>query len=93
MRVRLSVAVAALLYGTLAMADGTKLADGSLDNITAGTAGGNNQLLASGGAVVGNNSDATIRITGTLDLSGEAQSGASGLNVVNSSESTVANGV
>lgn len=92
MRVRLSVAVAAVLYGSMALADGHRLGDGSLDSITAGTAQ-SESMIASGGAVVGNNSEAKIKITGTLDLSGEAQSGANGLNVVNSSESTVANGV
>lgn len=66
------------------------LTDDTLDAVTAGTAA---HPLASGGAVVGNNSQAVLNITGTLDLAGEAQSGARGLNVVNSSESTVANGV
>lgn len=90
MRARLSCAIAAVLYGGAALAGGQPLGDQSLDGITAGTA---DTVLASGGAVVGNNSEADIKITGTLDLSGEAQSGAAGLNVVNSSESTVANGV
>ena len=91
MRARLSIAIAAALYGGVAFA-GQPLGDQSLDHITAGTAE-TMPMIASGGAVVGNNSEADINITGTLDLSGDAQSGASGLNVVNSSESTVANGV
>jgi hypothetical protein len=94
MRARISIAVAAVLYGGLAMANGQKLGDTSLDTITAGTATQvQSPVIASGGAVVGNNSEADIKTTGTLNLSGEAQSGATGLNIVNGSESTVANGV
>jgi hypothetical protein len=70
---------------------GTPLSDTALDRVTAG--GADQSLQGSGGAIVGNNSDAKLVLTGTLELGGEAQSGAMGLNVVNSSESTVANGV
>jgi hypothetical protein len=75
---------------TVAIA-GSPLPDSALDQVTAGTA--DQTLQGSGGAIVGNNSDAKLVLTGTLELGDEAQSGAMGLNVVNSSESTVANGV
>jgi hypothetical protein len=87
----LSMSIVALLYGGSAAADAIRLADTSLDGVTAGTA--DNPVQGSGGAIIGNNSEATLLLTGTLDLRGDAQSGARGLNVVNSSESTVANGV
>ena len=83
------IALGATTWASAAHGAAAPLTDETLDAVTAGTA----QPLASGGAVVGNNSSAVIDITGTLNLSGEAQSGARGLNVVNSSESTVANGV
>lgn len=90
-RIRMGI-LAALGAAAWAGAAGASapLTDDTLDAVTAGTAA---HPLASGGAVVGNNSQAVLNITGTLDLAGEAQSGARGLNVVNSSESTVANGV
>jgi len=90
MRTRISLAIAAVLYGGTVMAGPAPLADSALDQVTAGTA---DQLQGSGGAVVGNHSEANLVLTGTLNLSDEAQSGARALNLVNSSESTVANGV
>jgi hypothetical protein len=84
-------ALGAASWAGVALGAGAPLADDTLDAVTAGSAA--EGPLASGGAVVGNNSEAVLNITGTLDLGGEAQSGARGLNVVNSSESTVANGV
>lgn len=85
------LAAAAILCGPAAMAELTPLSDSTLDQITAG--GGEQPLQGSGGAIVGNNSEAELVLTGTLDLGDEAQSGANALNLVNSSESTVANGV
>ena len=90
-RSQVSVAIAALLSSSVVMADPVRLTDGALDQVTAGTP--EYPLQGSGGAIVGNNSEATLFLTGTLDLSDEAQAGANGLNLVNSSESTVANGV
>jgi hypothetical protein len=90
LRMGIIAALAAASWASAAHA-AAPLADDKLDGVTAGTA--SEQPLASGGAVVGNNSEALLNVTGTLDLGGEAQSGANGLNVVNSSESTVANGV
>ncbi|HEX6999289.1 MAG TPA: hypothetical protein VF322_14200 [Gammaproteobacteria bacterium] len=90
-RSTIALAVAAVLCGSAATAGPTPLSDAALDQITAG--GGEDALQGSGGAIVGNNSQAKLLLTGTLDLAEEAQSGATALNLVNSSESTVANGV
>lgn len=87
---KIAIAIALALASSAAIAGPTELTDQALDAITAG---GDENVQGSGGAVVGNNSEAVLVLTGTLDLSGEAQSGARALNVVNSSESTVANGV
>lgn len=84
-------AAPALWVGTAVIAGPVPLTDSALDRVTAGTA--SETLQGSGGAIVGNDSEAILVLTGTLDLAGDAQSGARGLNVVNSSESTVANGV
>jgi hypothetical protein len=88
----ISLAISALFCASAATAGPTRLSDSALDQITAGT-GGDFALQGSGGAIVGNNSEAKLLLTGTLDLDDEAQSGANALNLVNSSESTVANGV
>ncbi len=60
------------------------LEDGVMDQVTAGT-------TDSGGIVVGQNSETAVNRTTGLDLSGEAQGSANGLNIVNSTESAVAN--
>jgi len=78
-----------LLSASLVHAGPVSLGDGVLDHVTAG----GNEVSGSGGAIVGNSSEATINQTGGVTLEGEAQSGAKGLNLVNSAESTVANGV
>lgn len=67
------------------------LDDSTLDKVTAGTDA--TDTAGSGGAIVGNSSDATINQIGGVDLDGEVQSGAKALNLVNSVESTVANGI
>lgn len=79
-----------LLVGTsLAYAGPVPLSDSVLDSVTAGTA----EAGGSGGAIIGNSSEATINQTGGVSLEGEVQAGAKALNLVNSAESTVANGV
>ena len=79
-----------LLVGTsVAHAGPVALNDVVLDSVTAGSS----DVGGSGGAIVGNSSEATISQTGGVSLDGEAQSGAKALNLVNSAESTVANGV
>ena len=62
-------ALAAASWAAGAHGAGAPLADDTLDGVTAGTA---SQPLASGGAVVGNNSEAVLNITGTLDLGFDA---------------------
>lgn len=88
---QVSLAIAAILLAPSGFAGPSSLSDSDLDGITAGTPG--SAIQGSGGAIVGNNSEALLTLTGTLELSTEAQSGAMALNLVNSSESTVANGV
>jgi hypothetical protein len=67
------------------------LDDSVMNRVTAGSE--NNVLEGSGGAVVGNSSTASIHSVGSVTLSDGAQSNAQSLNLVNSSESTVANGL
>ncbi len=83
-----------LLSASLASAGPVSLGDTALDQVTAGTGTNHGSSSSgSGGAIIGNSSVATISQTGGVTLEGEAQSGAKGLNLVNSAESTVANGV
>ena len=63
------------------------LEDSVMDRVTAG------ETTEGGGFVVGNSSEIVSNRTTGLDLSGEAQQGAKGLNIVNSAESAVANTV
>ena len=72
-------------------ADPVTLDDLTLDRVTAGT--DTTDPGGSGGAIIGNSSTATINQVGGVELDGEVQSGANALNLVNSVESTVANGV
>ena len=74
-----------LLGARSAHAEPVALNDRSMDQVTAGNA------EEGGGAVVGNSSDAVDNRTRRLGLSGEAQQGAQGFNIVNSAESAVAN--
>ncbi len=78
-----------LLGASMVQAAPMALGDRTLDQVTAGSS----EVGGSGGAIIGNSSEATINQTGGVDLSDEVQMGAKGLNLVNSSESTVANGV
>jgi len=68
-----------------------RLADLQLDRITAGDAGSSGQDL--GGTIVAAGSQATIKNTGGVTLEESAQNGAQALNLVNASQSRVANGV
>lgn len=88
------VAIAIAMSCGAAYAGPTELSYDEMDVITAGTSNhGGSSTAASGGAIVGNNSQADIVLTGAVEVGSEAQSGARALNLVNSSESTVANGV
>jgi hypothetical protein len=78
-----------LFSGALVQAEPMVLSDRNLDAVAAGSG----EVSGSGGAIIGNSSEASINQTGGVNLSESAQSGAKGLNLVNSAESTVANGV
>ena len=83
-----------LLVVPLAYADPVRMDDTALNSVTAGTGShSHNEAGGSGGAIVGNSSVATISQTGGVSIDGESQANAKALNLVNSSESTVANGV
>lgn len=83
------VLVSCLLITSMVDAAPMVLDDAALDFITAGST----EVNSSGGAVVGNSSEAIINQTSSVALSGEVQADAKGLNLVNSSASAVANAV
>jgi hypothetical protein len=74
-----------LLHVQLGHSKPVALDDRTMDTVMAGSA------TAGGGVVVGQSSKAAANRTTGLDLSGEAQQGANGFNIVNSTESAVAN--
>ncbi len=87
-----------LLVGALVLAHGGQafgqtrpLTDVQMARITAGhtEAGGERRS----GVIVGNSSTATLRPTAIIDLKGSAQQGSRALNMVNSAQSSVANGI
>jgi hypothetical protein len=65
------------------------LRDTQMDNVTAGQS----DTSSAGGSIAANNSTVTTNNTGAVNLSGSALNGAAGINIVNSSDSAVANGV
>ena len=90
-RVSRSIVTAAclLLGASLVQAEPVALSDSAMDGVTAGMA----ETSGSGGAIVGNSSEATISQSGGVTIGDSVQSEAAALNLVNSAESTVANGV
>jgi hypothetical protein len=70
-----------------------RLADRQLDQITAGDSGAGSSGQDLGGAIVAAGSEATITGSGAVTLEDSTQKGAQALNLVNSSQSRVANGV
>lgn len=84
-----SLASAALLLAGTAMAAPQELSADQLEWITAGT---DSNPPPNGGAIVGNGSSAELKSAGEVIID-NAQSDVRALNIVNSSESTVANGV
>lgn len=87
---RALIATMQLLSGLLlvtqpAHSEPVALTDRAMDQVTAGEA------TEGGGVVTGNSSEAVVKRTARLDLNGEAQQNANGLNIVNSTESAVAN--
>lgn len=65
----------------------------NLSELDALTAGNSNNPAPNGGAIVGNGSNATLKSSGIVEISDNAQADSRARNLVNSSESTVANGV
>lgn len=80
----------ALVVAGSAHAEPTQLSLTQLDDVTAGNA---ETSSASGGAIVAGGSKGTVSSTGTVEIGDGVQAEATALNLVNSSESTVANGV
>lgn len=77
----MSFAVAALALTTDAFAGPKALSDGELEGVVAGS------------AIIGNGAEAAVSEHGAVDLSDSALSEAAALNVSNSAESLMANGV
>jgi len=70
-----------------------RLADRQLDQITAGDSDAGSSAQDLGGAIVAAGSEATITGSGAVTLEDSTQKGAQALNLVNASQSRVANGV
>lgn len=70
-----------------------RLADLQLDRVTAGDSGAGSSTEDIGGTIVAGGSQATINSTLGMTLEDGAQSGAQALNLVNATQSRVANGV
>jgi len=85
----LSLAIGVALCTSTVQSDPTMLTDWTLDKLTAGTS----VQQGSGGAIIGNSASATLNTSAAVSIADEVQSSANALNLVNSSESTVANGV
>jgi hypothetical protein len=90
------LAVSSLSLATsLAFAAPVELNDTQLERIAAGTSEFDPGSAAqrSGGAIVGNSSTATLSTSGDVTLGDAVQQGARGVNLANSAESSIANGV
>jgi hypothetical protein len=83
-----------LVASPLAMAGPVVLTDQQLERVSAGSSNYENGGSAgSGGAIVGNYSSASLTTSGDVTLKDGVQQGARAVNLVNSAESGVANGV
>ena len=85
----------ALAASPLAMAGPVVLTDQQLERVSAGSSNyeHGNTATGSGGAIVGNYSTANLTTSGDVSLKDGTQQGARAVNLVNSAESGVANGV
>jgi hypothetical protein len=89
-----SASITLTLVTGAAVADLRPLTNEQLDRVTAGTAGEQPTLSqAAGGMVVANKSVAAVNDTAAVSLDEGAQDGAKGVNVVNSADSLIAQGV
>ncbi len=86
----LGAAVALAVAAATVQANPAAMSLDEMDHVTAGQA---TNLTASGGAIVGNDSSASVTSSGDVSLSDGVQASARALNLVNAAESTVANGV
>ena len=66
------------------------MVDTQMDKVTAGHS---DDSSASGGSIAANNSTVTTSATGAVSLAGTALEGASGVNIVSSTDAMVGNGV
>lgn len=85
--------LACALSSSFAMADLTELEASDLDRVTAAGHDSDRSPAPNGGAIVGNGSSAILNSTGEVIIGDGSQVDAQALNMVNASESTVANGV
>jgi len=77
-----------------AMAGPVSLTDQQLASVSAGTTDyENSSSSSSGGAIVGNSSSATLSTTGHVSVNDGVQQSARAVNLVNTAESSMANGV
>lgn len=86
-----SVAGLAICGATLA--EPVSLQQSELDAVTAAGHSGMTSPAPNGGAIVGNGSAAVLESTGSVTIGDGSQVDARALNLVNASESTIANGV
>lgn len=84
-----------LVASSVALAAPVELTDRQLDRIVAGSTDYDplSAVQSSGGAIVGNSSTANLTTTGSVTLANAVQQDARAVNLVNSAESGVANGV
>ena len=88
-----AISVVLLTSGGSLLAEPSELKLTELDAITAAGHDGSASPAPNGGAIVGNGSSANLVSTGEVIISDGAQADARALNLVNASESTVANAV
>jgi len=84
-----------LAISPVVLAASVTLTDQQLERVAAGTTDYDpaNAVQSSGGAIVGNSSTANLTTSGDVTISDGVQQGARAVNLVNSAESNVANGV
>lgn len=83
-------------YSSISFAGPWELSLSELNNVTAGTAQSENQSnesITTGGTIVANDSVATLELSGKVTLEGGAQQDTQSVNLVNSSDSLVADGL
>ena len=88
-----AIVMALLVAANAALGEPSELGLSELERITAAGYEPGSDPAPNGGAIVGNGSQATLDSVGEVTLDDSAQSDAKALNLVNSSESAVANGV